>query len=163
MERQFVYKSASTMGVSLIVAGLALAGIAGFFLFGGYSIGLRFGLYLSPENSAGLFTFGLVLAPIIFLIGLIIAVRGSGPRQIIVGPTRVVLPKSQTSNKVIALDPRAITRVKVRSGNQGGATLSYTGGKVSVLTQYFENRQMFDEFVNMVEAARAGALPPAGY
>lgn len=160
MEREFAYKAAGTMGRSLVLGSLVIGALAGVALASGSSIGLRFGgPSLNSQNSAGLFTILLGVAAVLLVIGIIVSVRGRSPRKVIVGPARVVVPRSEGSNKYVVIDPRTITRVKVRvSGKQGGAKISYSGGNVSVIAQYFGDRHIFDEFVSLVEAARSGTI-----
>lgn len=73
----------------------------------------------------------------------------------------MVIPKNVASNQTVAVDPRTIVRVRVRAkGNHGRATIFYPGGKASVSAEYFGDRQIFREFVNLVRQREEVRSPP---
>lgn len=158
MEHTYNYKPANSQGGGFLGAGLVMAAIAGFFLLSGYSVRLRgSGRVISAETAAPAFYVVLALAAIFVVIGLLAVVRKSPERTIVVGPTRVVVPKGQFSRDVVTIDPRSIERVKVGPGSTPYAKISYPGGSVKVLSVLFRDRTEFPSFVASVNAVRTAA------
>lgn len=159
MEYTFNYKAAGANAVRFIVVALVIGGVGVYLLVSGMGIRYR-GASLTSDQTSWV-SYGLLAFALVFLIvGVVAIVGGSRPRAIIIGPTRLVVPKSELSNTPVAIDPRSITGVKVHTqGGSSRAVISYPGGKVSVLSSYLGSTQVFAEFQQLLEAARVGALP----
>lgn len=157
VERQFNYKAASSNSVLMFVCAIVFGAAGGYLLATG--IGLRYrSVSIPPEMARWIWVAMIVLAVVFLIAGIVAASRGSQPRSVIVGPTRVVVPKGELSNQVVTFDPRTITKVKVYSHNgDSRAVITFVGGKASVLSGYLGSAQVFAEFLKTLETARAGA------
>lgn len=158
MEYTFNYKSAGANGVRFLIVAIIMGAAGAYLAASGIRLRYR-GVSLSPEHSSWVGYALLAFALVFLVVGVVALVRGPRPRYVIVGPQRLVVPKSELSTRTVAIDPRSISRVKVHSqGNNSRAVISYQGGKVSVLSSYFAAYGAFEEFLGLLDSARAGAL-----
>ncbi|MFV0428427.1 MAG: hypothetical protein ACK5KO_03220 [Arachnia sp.] len=91
----------------------------------------------------------------VLAVGLAIAGRIAGRREVAISPTRMLLPKGDRSRGMISVNPRDVTNLSYASQGRAttGMTIHYNGEKATLNRALFESAESFDHCIATVQQA----------
>ncbi|EWS81011.1 hypothetical protein [Brachybacterium phenoliresistens] len=152
-EQRFAYAVSARTAVGGLLLGLVFLGASGWGLVHGWGISLYLA-HFGADVARWFYLGGMVLG-LVLLLGFLRLVL-AGRREVVVSAQRITAPASESSRRLVEIDPAAIRRITMRS-SQGvhSAIITHRGRTVRLRSPHFASHGHFLACLDAIEDARS--------